>query len=1234
MTNRRSRRPPPLNLKAISPVAPYLQSSTRYPLPRDEESLHHDVRHPFPPERSYVDNMVEGLHQDGPSGQTNDSNTITNETNQDSPSKPRARRYPVKYRPPSREIVPKINRPYDEVFERLREEGGSSRQDREKYRGVQYSQTQDPHMRDNVPSWYLEGQSKLVNPLKYGSPGSKYRQPPHATNLTVPRRSPPTSHTTSQQASFSIQQESSRMGLPTSPVRLVPSVTMEDIRQAGGNPTPADVEEAVQKDIEDAMAVTELYRKSQALSTSDKGSNYVQTLRRTSFTSPVKNEDHLQAAGQQARSETETSDPEGKTLEGVLDYYTHIPSVESGEGSDPDPSAPVASVKEVTDNQWGSRTWNGKAKPLSPSEPVLVQVGDNDRYLDKEAPSLEESISTPDTLLQNPISLPEPAFAPTSQEISHETAVIDDNDSSPPPPIPLKRRQTQPHTIVGSHSPPHEIKSLRHQPVLVQHDEESFAAPPVPPKVPLSPILEAPRTPKDSPKVPNSTRFLTPSQEHGRAHAVAVAAEAGPSIASSSIGSMAKQLNTYIDDYGSHQDHINRVDKAFKKMGVIPEESVKSNTPHPIPNKITKDLNRLNTRKAILEGDGPKSPNRKLFSFSGAPKSLKAVAGIFGIRRSKEQYSESVPSSPRNQQHPRRPSLDPALLVGSSSRPGVLDRLFGSNSRPSTADSNKSFGISLPESWGSGRGSGETGVTSHIGNCDSNTPPITPSSPRHVDAYNGEASPRIRQKNGSDTKSGSPKSSPSKTNGKGKKQVVKPKKSGFFDVFKRSSGDETTDNSADEASASRKKKDKGKGRATDIREPPTQSQGKKSLAAGPGFYGTKGTFFRAKNPLELELCDDSDAEAYRPKYMKHAFSDEDDEQIAEPFEPLNQGTPLEDPNPLYTNPTDRQSSTSEAHQDGRTDGQKSPKDEIEDAEVTPKPEYNEEKSKWSEDSEDDIESSIGSIWRSHKRNGSGSSALGPAPTLMMKAAQRLKGHKKSTPSPDKSSPDKSSPDKSSPEGSEKKYVPPPVQWAFPPHIPPPFLKSPSNSNGNRDSSGSGVSSGKSESENLRNSIIAPPPIPPRARPAPTSVPTPDDPSQEHTACPGGTPITSGTYHDKSSYIIRRFGSNIGARSESSMGHRSDRNSIAPSIPERSRTSLGHNITDVPTPNKRSFSESAQTDKITKAQAKRNKKMEQVAKKEAAKVEKLTKKAETAAQRHAEALHKAGLLSAASHGQWV
>ncbi|KAF3902165.1 hypothetical protein ABW21_db0206206 [Orbilia brochopaga] len=1163
-------------------------------------SLRQDVQDSFPPERSYVDNMVEGLRQGGPSGQSNHASSSTHSTNQDVTNKSPTRRLPVKYKPSSPPPVPRLNRPFDDVFRRLREEGGSSRQDRERYRGVQYTQPHSPHMRTDIPNWYIEGQSKLKNPLKYGQPGSKYRQEAQGPSSSPPRPPSPVTRNTNHEPSLSLHSKSAN--LPTSAIHLVPSITMEDIRQVGG--TGNATEDAVQKDIEEAMVVTELYRQTQNLSTTDKGSPYVQTLRRTSFTSSVKNEDALPAAIQQARSETGCSEPESKTLEGVLDYYAQIPSNDFEEDSEPDPPAPLASVKEVADNQWGARAWDAEVEPLSPSQPVLIQVeADDDDNLYQGSLSHGQSLATPEAVAQTVASFSQPTSTSMREESTNERdqAVLEDVDYVLPPPIPPKRRQPQPHAVVSSHSPPHEIKSPRRQPVLVQNDEEDVAVPPVPPKVPLSPILETPRTPKTSPLRPTRTydeelsHVITRAREHERSQAVAIAAEAEGATASLSIGSMAKQLATEVDDRYSHKDHLRRTDKAFKKMGVIPEETEDPETSKPSPNKITKDLKRLNTRKAILGTDGPKSPTKKLFNFAGTPKSFKAVAGMFGIGRSKG-LSESVPNTPKSQQHPRRPSLDPALLLDNTTRPGMFQRFFGASSRPSTSDSNKSFGISLPDSWGSGRGSGETGATSHGEAYESNTPPVTPSRPGHADALKSQAND---QKDGSNKKTGSPESSPvKKTDRKEKKQGVKAKRSGFFDVFKRGSGDEKTDSSADEG-ATRKQKDKGKAKDTT-----SDASEKKAQTTGPGFYGTKGTFFRAKNPLELELCDDSDIDAYRPAYMGLETPDEEEQPVAESAGTANLDTPVSKHSPLRAGHAHQDASTSEAHQEACADGPKSPKDNIENAVTTPGLQNDSnERSKWSDDSE--TENPVAFLFKSHKRNGSGSSALGTGPTLMKKAAQRLKGSKKSTPSPDKSS-----------EGSEPKYVPPPVEWAFPPHIPPSASRSASS--GNRESSASVVSSGKRDLENQRNSIIAPPPIPPRARPAPIST----TPSQLSPASPAATPLTTGTYHDPSRYVVHTFGGMLPERSGSSMGHRGDRVSGMPNMPERSRTSLGHTGPDT------------QADKPSKAQAKKNKKVEQEAKKEAAKVEKLTRKAEAAAQRHADALNRAGLLSAATAAKKV
>ncbi|KAJ6260719.1 hypothetical protein Dda_4948 [Drechslerella dactyloides] len=1196
MANRRSRRPPPLNLKAASPVAPYLQSSSRYPLPQDEQSLKRDVQKPFPPERSYVDDMMNGLRQDGPSGQPNSQTSPTSDTNDEATSKPRARRLPVKYRPPSPEFVPRINRPFDEVHRRLREGTLPSRRDQEKYRGVQYSQQQESFIRDDIPDWYIKGQAKLKNPLKYGQPGSSYGKRTSPPRRTLPPL--PMTQNAHPEMDSSVQTQGNRMNLPTTPPRLIPTVTIKDIVQVSAGAAVPEDEVAIQKDIEDAMKTTEQFRESQRLSVSDKGSSYVQNLRRNSFTSPVKNGEASPAADPKTRSESEGSEPEGRTIEGLLEYYAQSRSEDDSDKS-PEPNTRLASIEEVLDDQWGSRTWYLEAEPLSPSQPVLVQVGVDDDDLYKDPISLPEAACVPEVHIsvEEAVSSPAPAPPPTKETSAHALQQHHGFDDSVPPPIPPKRRHTEPHSVIGSASPPREIKSLRHQPVLVQDEDAGLKLPPIPPKIPLSPILEATRTPTASPQPAEVQRPLRPSQEYERSQAVIIAAEAE---AEASIAAMAQKLKTEVDDHASHNDHLRRVDKAFKKMGVIPEEVTEFATPSPASNKITKDLNRMKTRKAILENDGPKSPPRKMFNLGGTPKSFKAVVSIFGLGSSK---AESVPNSPKSQRQPRRPSLDPALLVDGSSRPGVFQRLFGSSSRPSTSDSNKSFGISLPESWGSARASGETGATSNVDN--PSTPPANASSPGYTGEFSPEGNSQLKEKKDSGKKTGSPTSK--NTDGQDKKGL-KQKRSGFFDIFKRDSGDEKTGGSADEASSSPRKQ-KGKSKANDAvtAQTQTQTQPRKSSTAGPGFYGSKGTFFRAKNPLELELCDDSDIEEYRPTYMRPSASDEDEQPVEQTIEAQGEMTPPKTLSPV---------SISVTHQLACQSEQQSPDENVENLIVPGVEIANEPPSWWSDDSED--EAPFTAPFKSHKRTGSGSSALGNGPLFMMKAVQKFKvGSKKSTPSPEK---------------SEEKYIPPPIANDFPPHVPPPRPRS---NNRKRTSATSATSSGKSESDNQRNSIISPPPIPPRARPTPTGTPvgTSDKSSQESTKSPTAAPITSGTYHDQSQNVVHKFGGNLPERSGSSMGHRADRASVVPNMPERSRSSLGQNIAEAANTHKSSFFGSTSTDKAAKTQAKKLKKVEQDAKKEAAKVEKLTKKAEAAAQRHAEALNRAGLLSPESHGQW-
>ncbi|KAF3939613.1 hypothetical protein ABW19_dt0202498 [Dactylella cylindrospora] len=171
--------------------------------------------------------------------------------------------------------------------------------------------------------------------------------------------------------------------------------------------------------------------------------------------------------------------------------------------------------------------------------------------------------------------------------------------------------------------------------------------------------------------------------------------------------------------------------------------------------------------------------------------------------------------------------------------------------------------------------------------------------------------------------------------------------------------------------------------------------------------------------------------------------------------------------------------------------------------------------------------------------------------------------------------------------------------------------------------------------------IPTPPVPAIHRPEPIAPGTPTSASNRDSnnstesqivqPVPIAPRITAGTYHDASEHVVHRFGGTLNPglpeRSGSSLGHRTERASLANQLPERSRSSLGHNAAN-------DFETRFPQPGYSKALMKKLQKDREKSNKEALKAEKQRKKEQKEAKRKAERANNATLLQVSGHGQWV
>ncbi|KAF3913557.1 hypothetical protein ABW20_dc0104805 [Dactylellina cionopaga] len=1199
---------------------------------------------------------------------------------------------------PNRPPSPRIPRHCDDLIEQLRSGGGpSSRRTRGKtsaanfqraeYRGVQYNGPDSPIV-NGVPEWYYlaQAQLKTKNPYKYysdGEPGNQISTPPPSGSIPlyptgddnyVQEVSVPTNINgpLSEPDEKVIEIDHDKRNLPMSPISPIDQVgTVVPAEAPVSAEYPSkyyfDVGDmtdhealTIQQDIEDNLNTIELYRTLSNQTHTSGGSSYVNRLRHsaimdktvklsveTAVSVSVYKNDEISEDGipqDEVNRQQSVEDTDTGAWDFCLDYYSHVihpyddveeekrivrplpvvieeeqESVDAlpalvGEKCEPVQPVPVA-IETIQDPEFGRKAVGIESLNSTDSR-LFIEIGaDEIDPIDKNP----RIIISNRTIIEKSSVKKDPVLTESSS-IQKQPVVLEKlptEDAPAPPPIPPKRRVPQPFDVVGSESLPHEIKDVRIQPQVVQTEVASLVPPVVTPEVPFSPESEAPSPPpKSRPQTRSSTE--TPS-----------------------IAELARNLAIPDDNVFDFVNPRRLVtDKAMRVLGLEPQD-LGTPLPHVSPppdSKLAKDLHHLMVRKDFFESELPKTPTKAVL----ITKTLRKVTGtIFGRKRSKFGKTDSLPNTPKSPKaHERNSSLDP---TSDSTRTSFFKKLFTNGSqqdRPSTSGSNRSFGVSLHESWGSGHASGGTGVTStddafipDTVNFTLETGIVDPTMAGDYGEIYTNIEPTVQI---DEPKLGARKSKffdfgkDAKVPEDTEKVTTKEKRGGGLrGIFKRETEEEAMFKRADEAIdymngvlrenaiAEREREE----RITHARL--FEKQEKAKMLGRPGFVTESGEYFRAKNPLELTLCDTDDEglfyndgsdELNRAAEMDAAFAGAESIEIP----PMQQKGRHNVPSPI----------AEEA--EFFANGGRKPIDPdqypiLREPYIPPEP-----TSHWSDDSDADDNSqpttpshpSFGRSFKSHKRNGSGGSNLGTGPMLMRKAVRKLKGNRKSS-------------------------APPPVEAHVVPSPP---------SKGNRDSMMSTVSTATRESNRRISYTSLVPPIPvPRvpARDGVTVAPTALTIPQ----------ITTGTYHDQSGNVIHRFGGTLPERSGSSLGHRGDRTSTGTGIPERCRSSLGHSLSDSASGGleldiagmtreqildvlqgeeymkmrekedeqfkTRFDKEEEKTEKQLRKQSEEDKKKSQKddekAKKSAAKVDKLRRKAEKAAKKEAELLKKAELV---------
>ncbi|KAK6338395.1 hypothetical protein TWF730_002458 [Orbilia blumenaviensis] len=751
----------------------------------------------------------------------------------------------------------------------------------------------------------------------------------------------------------------------------------------------------------------------------------------------------------------------------------------------------------------------------------------------------------------------------------------------------------KPASIIGSDSPPHEIKNTnaRRHPTIVHVEPTSSLPPPVPPKRPLTPELHS------IPSSKTAESVYGPSPH--------------PSMADIGRGMHVRDEDVFGNrpyrdsfDSGSQQTVPS---KAMRVLGVGMTDIHRTSsfeggaftpfTPY-AGSYLENQVNHAVNRKSKLDQEAAKS-SKSLLGFRG---------GVSSFFRKRDKTAVPSLLNTDSTKVNNRVSVDTGLSTPDSPRQGLFKRIFNhkrQSDAPSTAPTLESYDGSYKnhESWDSSRASGDTGLTSNDEAFMSYRVRPAASEATKVPEYIGDGigssvslkygeKPRpVKQKKSIFFGREKPQDSELIIPGLGIPIPSEEKRGSVLGYFQKDREPEHDySNIVDDIK--QKVVEKANFQRSDeyARQKDKEfadKQKAKIIKGQKGYFNSKGEYNRVKNLLEIELCDSECSEPQSfsevqdkfergkcegsegPKQPEESKKFERTESVKSPKPSMlsnqsaHENSPtirvnsfqsipsmsidmdhedigffvpiVEEPEIIIEEPSDN------AHEDLPA---KSP--------VQPgfSPE-NEPPSHWSDDS--DVEDNdgqgsqpttpsnptFGRSSRAHRRTGSGSSNLGTGPMFMKKAVRKFKANRKSAE----------------------------VRAA----------SQSQSSKGNRDSLMSQNSTGSNR--NAPTSVPAPPPVPAPPVPAPqVTVPARDQTTNSATKSearaskiPVSVPprkqstvynlLTIGTYHDPNENVVHHFGGTIPERSGSSLGHRGDRNSGVHNLPERSKSSLGHYTKD-------------------------------------------------------------------------
>ncbi|KAK6499392.1 hypothetical protein TWF506_004019 [Arthrobotrys conoides] len=807
--------------------------------------------------------------------------------------------------------------------------------------------------------------------------------------------------------------------------------------------------------------------------------------------------------------------------------------------------------------------------------------------------------------------------------VAEKPVTIEKSAPTPPPPVPPKIRVPKPAPIVGSDSPPHEIKdtnSLR-RPTIVYVEPTSPTPPPVPPKDPITPKF----TPLSPPKIVRNAQYPSTPTYGPAPHPSMADIGRGMRIEDEEVYNNNNNKMPYKDNFDA-PPRCAVPTKAMKVLGVDMTDIRKTSsfeggafvpfTPY-AGSKLEKEVNHTANRNSKLDQDPSKS-SKSLLGFRG---------GVSNLFRKRDKTAG--PSKLNTEVPPLQADKQTSVETGTSSpdspRPGLFKRLFTNKRQsdaPSTTTSIESYGGSHTnhESWDSSRASGDTGLTS-------NDDTFMSYSPHHSVPDTGKASVgntsspaeyidnRINPNFTVKLNNKPLKTKRSIFFGRDKSEEPEPiiptvnipvpkeeKRGSVFGFFQKEKA--TRDNIAPVEDTKKKTSEeirkeileqaefeRSEEFARQQQKAFDDKQKAKIIPGKKGYFNKKGEYFRVKNPLELELCDSECSEPLSFSEVKGKREKEDQEaearaqaKVAEEARRPKRWTPEQ-----YASPQQFEGFVQELQS-----GFQEPQSTFGDCDLpTPIVEepanvaseslftshesitvkspvqpgftpVNEPPSHWSDDS--DMEDHDGSQPPTPSNPSFGRSTKahkrsGSGSSNLGSGPMFMKKAVRKFKANRKSAEVRASPSMTS-KGNRESMASKGNRES---------MASKGNresmtSKGNRDSVISQNSNGSSRNTPISTSA---PPMP--APPVPTRGSTDAGvrsgsrasriPVPKVSVSSPSSRLTIGTYHDQNENVVHHFGGTIPERSGSSLGHRGDRTSMPANLPERSKSSLGHNVTN-------------------------------------------------------------------------